>query len=281
MVGITAKLVAAEIRRQRELSQSIADDQTKISTGVTLARPSDDPLAWVQVSDIARSQAQQDSWSTNISYAQARAAKADSNLSQVQTLFSRAQELMIKASTAALDDSARVAITEELKNIRLTVTDLINEKDYQGTPVFDDGKSVLVPVSRGLNLEAVGTRQSVSEGIVVDGVTLSLDDILGNAITAVQNNDSAAMTTSLTQVRGGIDHVVVQQSVQGVRGDRLDSAKERLTDVSLALTERRSALESTDLSEVIATVQAKLLSLEAAQSAYARINQKSLFDLIS
>ena len=73
----------------------------------------------------------------------------------------------------------------------------------------------------------------------------------------------------------------MQQSVQGVRGDRLDTAGDRLTEVDLNLTERRSTLESTDLTTTLATVKAKLLSLEAAQSAYARINQQTLFDLIS
>ncbi|WP_336959542.1 flagellin [Sphingobium aquiterrae] len=281
MVGITAKLVAAEIRRQRDLSLSIADDQTKISTGIALTTPSQDPLAWVQVSDIGRAQAQQSAWATNVSYGQSRAAKAESNLGQIYTLFTRAQELMVSSSTAVLDDSGRTAIVEELKNLRLTMADLLNEKDYQGTPVFDDGASTLVPVSRGLNLPVVGTRQSISEGINVGGTTLSLDDMVGNAISAIQSGDSAAMSTALTQVRGGLDHIIVQQSVQGVRGDRLDTAGERLTEVDLNLTERRSSLESTDLTTTLATVKAKLLSLEAAQSAYARINQQTLFDLIN
>ena len=54
MVGITNKIMLAEMRRQQKLSQSIVDGQTAISTGITLNKPSDDALAWVQVSDIGR-----------------------------------------------------------------------------------------------------------------------------------------------------------------------------------------------------------------------------------
>ena len=54
-----------------------------------------------------------------------------------------------------------------------------------------------------------------------------------------------------------------------------------LIDIDIDLTERRANLESTDLQEVISRVQSQLLQLEAAQSAYARINQQTLFDLIS
>ena len=59
MVGITNKILLAEIRRQQKLSQDIVDGQTAISTGVTLNKPSNNALAWVQVSDIGRQQAQQ------------------------------------------------------------------------------------------------------------------------------------------------------------------------------------------------------------------------------
>ena len=57
MVGITNKIMLAEMRRQQKLSQSIVDGQTAISTGITLNKPSDNALAWVQVSDIGRAQA--------------------------------------------------------------------------------------------------------------------------------------------------------------------------------------------------------------------------------
>jgi flagellar hook-associated protein 3 FlgL len=53
-----------------------------------------------------------------------------------------------------------------------------------------------------------------------------------------------------------------------------------LNSSALALTERRSSLEDTDLTETITKLQNKLTTLEAAQSAFARISRQSLFDLI-
>ena len=66
-----------------------------------------------------------------------------------------------------------------------------------------------------------------------------------------------------------------------MRADRLDVIGTRLTDVDINLSERRDTLESADLTTVISNVKAQLLQLEAAQSAFARINQQTLFDLIS
>ena len=280
MVGITTKIMLAEIRRQQQLSQSIVDGQTAISTGVTLTKPSDDALAWVQVSDIGRAQAQQSAWQTNVSYGTTRAGTADSNLEEMNNLLTRAQELVTSARNGALNDTSAAAITEELKTIRTTVGELLNQKDYQGVSVFDDGQSVLVPVSRGLNLAVVGTKQEIAENIDVDGTPMSLDDILGQAIDAVENRNDDDLASSLDAIMAGQDRIVVERAKQGVRGDRLEVIGKRLTDVDLNLDERRESLESADLVEVIATVKAQLLQLEAAQSAFARINQQTLFDLI-
>jgi flagellar hook-associated protein 3 FlgL len=126
----------------------------------------------------------------------------------------------------------------------------------------------------------VGTRQEVSEGIDVGGTPMSIDDILGQGLTALQSGTDADLVTALGSIKIGQAHVAIEQAKQGVRGDRLDVIGERLTTIDLDLTERRQDLESTDLSEVISSVKSKLLQLEAAQSAFARINQQTLFDLI-
>ncbi len=280
MVGITNKILLAEIRRQQKLSQHIVDGQTAISTGQTLNRPSDDALAWVQVSDIGRAQAQQAAWQSNISTGTARANTAEANLGEMNSLLTRAQELMTRARNGSLSTTDKTAIVQEMTTIRSTIDSLLNQKDYSGVPAFDDGQSVLVPVSRGLNLAVVGTRQEVSEGIDVNGTPMTLDAILGQSIAALQSGTDSDVAAGLDAIKAAQNHIVLEQTKQGVRSDRLDVIGTRLTNVDLDLKERRAGLESTDLQDVISSVSAKLLQLEAAQSAFARINQQTLFDLI-
>ena len=280
MVGITNKILLAEIRRQQKLSQDIVDGQTAISTGQTLNKPSDNALAWVQVSDIGRAQAQQAAWQSNISTGTARANTAEANLGEMNSLLTRTQELMTRARNGSLSTTDKTAIVQEMTTIRSTIDSLLNQKDYSGVPAFDDGQSVLVPVSRGLNLAVVGTRQEVSEGIDVSGTPMTLDAILGQSITALQSGTDGDVAAGLDAIKAAQNHIVLEQTKQGVRSDRLDVIGTRLTNVDLDLKERRSGLESTDLQDVISSVSAKLLQLEAAQSAFARINQQTLFDLI-
>lgn len=281
MVAITSQAMADEIRRQQRLAQSIAADQAAVSSGKKISEPSQDPQTWVQISDIGRAQSQNSAWSDNISYGDGRAQKAESNLSEMNTLFARARELMIRASTSTLDAAGKSAVMAELSSIRTSVHDMLYEKDYQGIPVYDDTISTMVPVSRGLTLEVVGTRQSIEGGMTVNSVSRTLDDILLEAYNAVNSGLQVDRDNSMASLEVGLNHVILQQSVQGIRRDRLETAKDQNTGTQLDLKERRSGLEDTDLTETIARIQSKLLSLEAAQAAFARINRQSLFDLIS
>lgn len=280
MVGITSKIMMAEMRRQQKLSQDIVEGQTAISSGIGLTKPSQNVLAWVQLSEVGRAQAQQGAWQTNVSYGLTRAGNADANLSEIDNMLKRAQELITSARNGSLNQTGRAAIAEELGTIRTTVNELLNQKDFQGTPVFDDGESVLVPVSRGLNLAVVGTKEEVSSGIDVNGASLSFDDILAQSVAAIQSGSDADIQASLKAVQAAQSHLTVERAKQGVRADRLETVGDRLTGVDLDLGEQRKDLESTDLQDVISRLQANLLQLEAAQSAFARINQKTLFDLI-
>src|SRR3546814_17915680 len=94
---------------------------------------------------------------------------------------------------------------------------------------------------------------------------MSHDDIFASAISAVESGDDAARTNALGAVETGVDHVINEQANQGIRAERLSSTAEHLTDLTLSLKEKRSSLEETDLTEAIANIQQKLLTLEAEQ----------------
>src|SRR3546814_249767 len=189
-------------------------------------------------------QASYSAWTGNIEYGQSRSAKAENSLDGVNNLMVRAQELLVQASSTSTGDTGRMAIASDLRGIRETLSVLLNETDYQGIPVFDDGTPTRIPVGRGIQLEAVGTRQSISEGIDVNGTPMSLDDILASAISAVESGDDAARTNALGAVETGVDHVINEQANQGIRAERLSSKAEHLTELTLSLREKRSSLRS-------------------------------------
>jgi len=277
MVFITTQSLNAEILRMQRMAKDIATEQTKISTGLKLNQPSDNPQDWVQISLLGKQQALNSTWQSNLDFAVSRATKATSNLNDVNNLMLQVTDLLVTATSTAAASPGREAVAAQLEGIRATINDLLNQTDYQGQPVFDDTNTVNVPLGRGLAVEVVPTRQSISENVIG---TRSLDQVLADAIAAVRTGTDEDRGQALDDARTALDHVIVAQSVQGVRAQRLEDIDNRLTDSALALTERRSTLEDTDLTETIAKLQNKLTTLEAAQAAFARISQQSLFDLL-
>jgi flagellar hook-associated protein 3 FlgL len=277
MVFITSQSLNAEILRQQKLAQSIATEQTKISTGKKISEPSDNPQDWVQISRIGRQQSINDAWAKNVVFAESRATAAASNLSDLNNLINRVSELLIKSTSTSLDSPGRAAVAKEIEGIKQAAHDLLYQTDYQGTPVFDVGHTVNIPVGAGLAVDAVPTRASITDNVVG---TQSLDDILDAAIVAVREGDPSELNQSLTDSKALLDHVIVSQSVQGVREQRIEDIGARIEDKELDLTERRSGLEDTDVGEVITKLQNQLTTLEAAQAAFARIGRQSLFDFL-
>ncbi|HEX7853603.1 MAG TPA: flagellin [Sphingobium sp.] len=284
MVFITSQSVNAEIKRQQTLATDIANYQQQISTGNKLSKPSDNPQDWIQISVIGRQQSLTDAWTSNLNYGQARAAQASSSLSDINNLMASVSESLITATSQGAGSPGAEAIAQTLQNVRDSISTIMNQTDYQGTPTFDNGVSNKIPIGQGLAYEAVGTRQSL-ETVTTDSTTTppttkSIYDILDAAIAAVKAGDSAGISKAMTDAKSALDHVIVEQSQQGVRGKRLDDETTRLQTQNLNLTERLSPLADTDLTEAVTKVQSKLVTLQAAQAVFAKINQQSLFDLL-
>lgn len=281
MVFITNQSVNAEIKRQQKLAYDIAGYQQQISTGVKFEKPSDNPQDWIQISNIGRQQSLTGAWQDNLAYAQSRSAQAMSSLDDVGALMNEVTAKLIGATSQSKDSPGTEAIALTLEGIRASIYTILNQTDYQGTPTFDAGTTpTTIPVGQGLAFEAVGTKTSVEDGIVTASGPKSIYNILDAAIAAVRAGDSVGISKGLEESKAALNHVIVQGTRQGVRSTRLDNEVERLSTANLQLVERRSNLEDTDLTEVVTRVQAKLVSLQAAQAAFAKINQQSLFDLL-
>jgi flagellar hook-associated protein 3 FlgL len=278
MVFITNQSVNTEILRQQKLAVDIANYQQQISTGKKFTQPSDNPQDWIQISLVGRQQSLTNAWKDNLTFAQSRATQASSSLTDVNNLMTEVTEQLIIAKGQEPNSPGAEAVALQLEGIKATITSILKQTDYQGTPTFDDKAAITIPIAQGLSVEAVGTRQSIEEGIPTANGPKTIYEVLDAAIAAVRTG--VGISDSLTDARTSLDHVIVEQSRQGVRSQRLDQEVQRIQSANLQLTERRSGLEDTDLTEVIARVQAKLVSLQAAQAAFAKINQQSLFSLL-
>jgi len=284
MINGTRYRLTMAVNQQIALSRDIARTQTEISTGKRILSPSDDPVAAARISSIARSQADDTAFKSNLKLATALAARADTALKSVGSALDRANELMVEGANGTLSDSDRAAITLELRSIAEDIGALKNSKDARGGPLFMSGGSLRIPVASGIAIEAVGTREDVFESVPTSAGPQDLAAIVTAAADALALTNpaarAAAVATSADNIAASLAHVATARGEQGALAARIDQIGERQADSALQLGEERTDLESTDVTAAIARVQSQQITLQAAQAVFARVNASTLFDIL-
>lgn len=284
MINTTRYHLSAEIARQQKLASGIARAQADISNETRLQRPSDDPTAAARVADIRRSQLNEAGWQKNIDTASATATRADSTLTGVATILDQAREQMTLAVNGTYNENDRKAMAVALRGMADEITGLAATKDSRDQPLFPTGASLAVPIGPGRYVAPSLSQDGVFTNVQTAAGPKDLAQILRDAADAIELADPDARKTasaaSLDEVVGAVDSTAIARADQGVRSAQLDSARERFATSGLVNAEERGKLENTDIPETVAKLQAKQLSLEAAQAVFARINRQTLFDLL-
>jgi flagellar hook-associated protein 3 FlgL len=268
------------VQSQLDLSQAITAQQNAIATGKRLTVASDDPQGWLEISLVARQQGDEAAWTANIGRAETRAVQAESGMNELAAGLRRAKELVVQASNGTFSDADRGGIATELEGILANFRDLLGLDDSFGGKLFGDA-AIEVPIGGTRTVVAAPTLAKLSGGIDDDaGGTTNLELIMQATIDAIRGGDAAQRSAALTPLNSAIDHVSVMLTEQGVARGRLESARNQFLDSKIVLAERRQQIESVDITDAITRLQALDISLQAAQSVYGRITQRSLLDFL-
>lgn len=282
MISGTRYQLQREVNRQLRLATDIARAQAEISAGgKRILSPSDDPVGAARLAEITRSQSNQAAWRANLDTAAALSSSAEGALDTVVSALQRVNELMLAASNGTLSGENRQAAALEIESIAAEIGVLRETRDSRGDPLFPaTANAIRLPVGENLDIAAVASREAIFDTVQTPAGPASLVAILTGAVTALRANDSGAIATSLAATNAAASHAIAAHAEQGARGARIDTLAERSADSGVALKLERSAIEDADITELVATMQARQLSLEAAQAVFARVNRSTLFDLL-
>jgi flagellar hook-associated protein 3 FlgL len=277
MTGIRFRM-DVDIARQSALSARIARGQSDIASSKRLQAGSDDPAASARIAVLRRQDIDVRIWGANADGAASVAARADSGLAAVGLLLDRARELVTSAANDTLNDADRAGIASELAGLADEIDALSVETDAGGARVFPVGAALAVPVGNGLTLDATPTFDDAFS-VVAGGGSVGISAVLRNAGAAVVLG-TTARAVALAEVTAASDHISAVRGEQGTRAARIDGARDRLVTVRTDGGEERLALEATDVPATIARVQGDQLALDAAQALFAKVNRRTLFDLL-
>lgn len=296
-------------RASQQMSQvqnSLAKSQAELSQGKQVLNPSDAPDQAATIQRLKSILSKQDSYQAGLNSVQSRLEGEDSTLQSVSNLLMRVKEVSIQANNDTLSPANRKAIATELQAVRDQLLSLANTRDNNGnylfsgsrvsqpafsgpagtSPVYNgDQTKMYVPVSeqRSIPTNRTGTDVFVSVSRTDSlGVTSGVGffQVMDDLIAGVSNSNHTGISRGIGEMDTLLQGLSLAQATVGSDLKVIDQQTSVIESTVLNLKTTLSNVEDLDYASAITKMNQQMLSLEAAQSSFAKMSQLNLFNYI-
>lgn len=303
----TVQMHEQALRAMQDQQSRVNRTEQQVSSGLRVLQPSDDPIAASRILNLQENIDVIDQFSKNAGLADSHLGTADVAYDGVTNNLQRIRELIVQGNndTNAFED--RQAIATELDERLKELVSLANTRDGNGEYIFAGSRVGTKPfeiVAGAIaysgdqlpRLLAVGegTQVTVRDSgdqvfLRVDGGNRDMFTMVQDVITTLrtpQPDDAAraafhtAMDTGLTDMDSAISHASGLRATIGSRMNTIDSQKSINDDFKLHLQTVMSETRDLDYAEAISRFNLQLTSLQAAQQAYVKVQNLSLFNYL-
>jgi len=278
-------------RLQRNLA-SIYEANLRVTTGLRINKPSDDPASAAEVMATDRRIRALDQYRRNIDSAAARVNAAEGVLDQLGDILSRARELGMAqggdTASAATRQTAKAEVDQllqtviQLGNTRFGDAYLFGGAHADLAPLADDGTVSATTPPVGDSPVALDFGQSVLT--VHDAQSLFLDS---GAISALQHlsgalgaNDAEEIRTATAELVSAFDATQTRIGEIGARSQRLESARANIDALEASAKIQRSGLAEVDFEQAVTELLNRQTAYQAALMATSRILNTTLAEYL-
>lgn len=265
-------------------STEISRLASAISSGTTLAKPSDDPSAWAQAMNVRQGLREYDAIGENLDFVTSWGNTTDSALNQLHDVIAQAKNAAIKAQGPDCDE-ARASLVATVDGLLEDALSLANSQhgdryifsgladakpysmDASGNAIYaGDTKALVVRTGTGTNNnETINlTGPEVFDYTNSSGGTSNLMEDLYALKQAMSSND----TTTLAYLQDDLDlaakNISKCQSKAGLLLSRTEDKQNALLTITTNRKDTLSNIQDTDLASAITQLQTKQTALQAA-----------------
>jgi flagellar hook-associated protein 3 FlgL len=272
----------------------LQDDQTTLSTGRTVRKMSDDPAAASSSMTLRAQLRRTEQHQRSISDAQGWLGTADTAIVSGLELMNRVKEVAVQAGNDGVANATtRRTLATEIGYLRDELLELANT-EYLGRPVFNGtaAGAAYGPAGDYLGNDAAVVREVGSNttiqvnvtGPAVFGNPAAPDGdvfaVLSRLQTAIETGDTAAIAAEHERLDAAWTTMSSAAAQIGVRGERLETIRNRRSAEELLVRETLAELEDADIAEALISVKASENAYTAALTAAARVLPPSLVDYL-
>ena len=299
--------VNAMLDQQAKLSEA----QLKLSSGKKYLTPAENPVAATSLIDLEQNINENEQFQVNIGTARQRLGLEEAGLANATELLQKIRELTVQGLNDSYNATNRKQIALEVGQLNQQLQTIANTRNANGEYIFsgfasdkpafsyDAGTATYTyggdPSLTPRNI-AIGPSRVVSDGDNGEAVFGSIDpaappltpgsNATVNILQAVAQlaNDLNANTpnsNSLTDLDNALVRFDTIRASVGARMKALDDQENLNADYILDNKKTASAIGDLDYAEAISKFNLQNVALQAAQQAYVKVQNLSLFNYIS
>ncbi|WP_338751633.1 flagellar hook-associated protein FlgL [Bacillus sp. FJAT-52991] len=265
--------------------------QDQLATGKKINRPSDDPVVAMKGIAYRTGLMEVEQYKRNFDEAYNWVENTDSALDKATLALQRIRELTNQASNDTYEETQRVAMKQEIEQLKEHLKDIINTK-VGDKYIFNGTDTTNPPIPAGTDTISTNTNPVIIE--LSKGVEIPVNISPGTAfspdlLTDIEDlmNKLESPTTSGEDLTGflgkldkHIDKITNARAELGARMNRIELMEERVLEQEVTATRMLSDNEDADIERVITDLITQESVHRAALGVGARIIQPSLLDFL-
>jgi flagellar hook-associated protein 3 FlgL len=275
-----------------QTQQQINTDLNQISSGTSVAVPSDDPAAAAELVENAAQTSSADQFLRSIGSIQGEISNADSTLNSVITALQQAISLGVEGANGTLNDADRAAIATEVQGIQSQLVSLAN-LSYQGTYVFAgtanqtapyvlNGGAVTYAGNSGTNSVTLGNHFTLQTNLpgsqLFSAAGSDMFQSIQDLITSLQSGTGIA--AAVGEVDTASSYIDSQRTFYGNAENQLNTQQTYLNSDTTELAQQQNTLGAANLPAVITDLTSEETSRQATLEAVAATTQNNLFSYL-
>ncbi len=274
--------------------------QNQLSTGKRIDNPSDDPIGAARLIGLSESAKTTAQYQDNILTARTRLELEEDALGSVGDALLRVRELAVAGQNTTYGLQERTALALEIRQLAGEVIGLANRKQANGQYMFSGYQVQTIPFSetapgvfsyagdQGQRLIQVGPARQIADGDSGQAVFMDIPDGGGGfesifatlETLASELEANVSNNATLAQIDRAMEHLVGFRAVTGARLNALESQEGINEALLLQLEVTRSSVEDLDYAEAASRLSQESLTLQAAQQAFVKVQNLTLFNYL-
>ncbi len=264
-----------------------------LATGKKINKPSDDVTGMMRSMDYRVSINELQQHKENINEAESNLSFADTAMSSMEDVLSRARELALQAANGTQTQQSRASIAKEIGSLRDEVFRL-SGSSFKNRHIFSGFKTDTSPFGSGPGFNYQGDSGEIK--VVIDGNTTMAINIPGDQVFSVGGtthmetldtlyndlmaNNQTGIENAITDIDSAFDQVANVRADIGARLNRLDNLKSSIENRDYTLKGFLSETVDTDIAEAVTEISKTEVALESLRQSGADILSRSLLNFL-